>query len=200
MESAREKKRLEIILAAMKVFTEKGIDNTSMEDLARALGTTKSYFYFYFRSKEDLIVSIFQYLKDRALEELEERLRETDDPVRRLEIWIREHFRQVRDNPDFLRFVYSFVFSSMAKRMNIHSSLVRKDRYFNLLNEIIRDGQRRGVFIAEDVGALAYSIRGTIYGAMRYLFEEGKGESEIDEVESAVLNLIMGGVVNRRSG
>ncbi len=194
---SREKRRREIILAAMRVFIEKGIDNTSMEDLARAMGKTKSYFYFYFRSKEDLIISIFQYLKDRALEDLEESLRGVEDPIRRLEIWVREHFRQVRENPDFLRFVYSFVFSSMARRMDLVKNLQRKDRYFNLITHIIRDGQSRGVFITGDVGAISHAIRGTIYGAMRYLFEGDEGHGKFREVEDTVTSLILNGVVKR---
>ncbi len=192
--SNREKRRQEIILSAMKVFIEKGIDNTSMEDLARALGTTKSYFYFYFKSKEDLIISIFQHLKDRALMELEKALKNVDDPVRKLEIWIREHFRQVRENPDFLRFVYNFVFSSMARRIDVVSNLKRRDRYFGLLSDIIREGQERGEFIPGSPEAFSYAIRGTIYGAMRYLFEE-KGEEDFSEVEDTVVNLILNGIL-----
>ncbi len=192
--SNREKRRQEIILSAMKVFIEKGIDNTSMEDLARALGTTKSYFYFYFKSKEDLIISIFQYLKDRALMELEKALENVDDPVRKLEIWIREHFRQVRENPDFLRFVYNFVFSSMARRIDVVSNLKRRDRYFGLLSDIIREGQERGAFIPGSPEAISYAMRGTIYGAMRYLFEE-KGEEDFSEVEDTVVNLILNGIL-----
>lgn len=190
----REKRRQEIILSAMKVFIEKGIDNTSMEDLARALGTTKSYFYFYFKSKEDLIISIFQYLKDRALLELERALKNVDDPAKKLEIWIREHFRQVRENPDFLRFVYNFVFSSMARRIDVVSNLKRRDRYFGLLSDIIREGQTRGEFISGSPEALSYAMRGTIYGAMRYLFEE-KGEEDFSEVEDTVVNLILNGIL-----
>jgi len=37
-------------------------------------------------------------------------------------------------------------------------------------------------------------MRGTIYGAMRYLFEE-KGEEDFSEVEDTVVNLILNGIL-----
>ncbi|NPB04478.1 MAG: TetR/AcrR family transcriptional regulator [Thermotogae bacterium] len=196
MGSQREKRRREIILKAMRVFIEKGIDNTSMEDLAKAIGKTKSYFYFYFRSKEDLIINIFQYLKEEALRQLEDRLEGVESPKERLEIWIREHFRQVKENPDFLRFVYSFVFSSMAKRMNVVEYLKRKDRYFSLLNSIIVQGQEDGVFIGGDVDAISHAIRGAIYGSMRYLFDNPTDfKSKVEAVEEAVVRMLTEGLL-----
>ena len=44
-----------ILLAAVRLFTERGYDATSMEDLARALGITKSAIYHHVSSKEELL-------------------------------------------------------------------------------------------------------------------------------------------------
>ena len=46
---------MESILAAVKLFTERGYDATSMEDLARALGVRKSAIYHHVSSKEELL-------------------------------------------------------------------------------------------------------------------------------------------------
>jgi AcrR family transcriptional regulator len=44
-----------ILLAAVALFTERGYDATSMEDLSRALGVTKSAIYHHVSSKEELL-------------------------------------------------------------------------------------------------------------------------------------------------
>jgi AcrR family transcriptional regulator len=44
-----------ILRAAVTLFTERGYDATSMEDLARALGVTKSAIYHHVSSKEELL-------------------------------------------------------------------------------------------------------------------------------------------------
>ncbi|WP_127587783.1 TetR/AcrR family transcriptional regulator [Paenibacillus koleovorans] len=55
-----EKKR-QIIEAAMKCFAEKGYRGTSIQDIADTMGIGKGSLYFYFRSKEDLLVSICKH-------------------------------------------------------------------------------------------------------------------------------------------
>src|SRR5438552_13832892 len=44
-----------LLAVAVEVFIERGYDGTSMEDLARASGITKSSIYHHVRSKEQLL-------------------------------------------------------------------------------------------------------------------------------------------------
>lgn len=57
-----------VLHAAVGVFIERGYDGTSMEDLARALGTTKSAIYYHVPGKEQLLGRAL----DRALDGLSE--------------------------------------------------------------------------------------------------------------------------------
>jgi len=45
--------------AAHKIFTQKGFDGTSVQDIASEAGTTKSMVNYYFRTKEKLFTEIF---------------------------------------------------------------------------------------------------------------------------------------------
>ncbi|WP_174549585.1 TetR/AcrR family transcriptional regulator [Nocardiopsis trehalosi] len=55
-----------VLRVAVRVFTERGYDGTSMEDLARSLGVTKSAIYHHVSGKSDLL----QRSLDRALDAL----------------------------------------------------------------------------------------------------------------------------------
>ncbi|RZQ61873.1 TetR/AcrR family transcriptional regulator [Amycolatopsis suaedae] len=55
-----------LLLVAVKLFNERGYDGTSMEDLSRKLGITKSAIYHHVRSKEELL----RLAVDRALDGL----------------------------------------------------------------------------------------------------------------------------------
>jgi len=52
------KKRQQIIEAATQVFAQKGIENTSLADVADAAGISKGSLYYYYASKNDLIFDI----------------------------------------------------------------------------------------------------------------------------------------------
>ena len=52
-------KRDAILRAAIDVFAERGFFNAQVADVARAAGVAAGTVYLYFKSKDDLLVSIF---------------------------------------------------------------------------------------------------------------------------------------------
>lgn len=55
-----EKKRCEIMDAALTVFGEKGYSRTNIEDIANLTSMTKGNIYQYFKSKEELFISMIR--------------------------------------------------------------------------------------------------------------------------------------------
>lgn len=51
---------------ARELFTQKGVQRTSLQDIADRLGITKPALYYHFRSREDLVRSILQPLIDEG--------------------------------------------------------------------------------------------------------------------------------------
>lgn len=54
--------RQRIQLVARELFTQRGVQRTSLQDIADRLGITKPALYYHFRSREDLVRSILQPL------------------------------------------------------------------------------------------------------------------------------------------
>lgn len=59
-ERERQARRTEIIEAAEKLFFSKGVQQTSMDEIAREAELSKGTLYLYFQSKEDLQFAIFR--------------------------------------------------------------------------------------------------------------------------------------------
>lgn len=78
-----------LLLVAVKLFNERGYDRTSMEDLSKKLGISKSAIYHHVRSKEELL----KLAVDRALDGLFEvaaKAEALDGPaIERLEMLVR---------------------------------------------------------------------------------------------------------------
>src|SRR5215217_5847278 len=53
-------KRDAILRAAIDVFAERGYFNAQVADVARAAGVAAGTVYLYFKSKDDLLISIFE--------------------------------------------------------------------------------------------------------------------------------------------
>jgi AcrR family transcriptional regulator len=65
----RERRRQQIIVAAKRVFSDKGFSKTTMEDIAREAELSPGTLYLYFKNKDELYASlslrILQYLNIR---------------------------------------------------------------------------------------------------------------------------------------
>src|SRR5467141_5385228 len=77
-------KRDAILRAATDVFADRGFFNAQVADVARAAGVAAGTVYLYFRSKDDLLVSIFEKTMREALAEGRAAAADLDEPRERL--------------------------------------------------------------------------------------------------------------------
>jgi AcrR family transcriptional regulator len=61
-----EETRERILDAALKLFRERGFDETTMRDIAAAAGVATGAAYYYFRSKEELVMAFYVRTADEA--------------------------------------------------------------------------------------------------------------------------------------
>jgi AcrR family transcriptional regulator len=54
--------RVKIRSVALDLFAENGYEKTSLREIAERLGVTKAALYYHFKSKEDIVVSLFDDL------------------------------------------------------------------------------------------------------------------------------------------
>src|SRR2546421_9467693 len=84
-------KRDLILRAATDVFADRGFFNAQVADVARAAGIAAGTVYLYFRSKDDLLVSIFERTMRDGLAEGRTAVAAVRDPVERLRRFARLH-------------------------------------------------------------------------------------------------------------
>lgn len=101
MRERYDRRRAEVVLGAAHVFAERGYDQTSVPDLAEALGLAAGSLYHYFPSKGHLLRAICDQLMDPLLEQAEELLAEPREPAEQLRALVRlwvEHVVAHRDH------------------------------------------------------------------------------------------------------
>jgi TetR/AcrR family fatty acid metabolism transcriptional regulator len=84
-------KRDAILRAAIDVFAERGYFNAQVADVARVAGVAAGTVYLYFRSKDDLLISIFERGMREALTEGRALVAGASDPADRLRRLARLH-------------------------------------------------------------------------------------------------------------
>lgn len=70
-----EKRREQIIEASLELYVEKGIERTTVKDITDAAGITRSLFYHYFASRDE----VTQAILDRYVQSFDEAVRTWDE-------------------------------------------------------------------------------------------------------------------------
>jgi AcrR family transcriptional regulator len=131
---------LESVLAvAVKLFNERGYDGTSMEDLSRRLGITKSAIYHHVASKEELL----RLATSRALDLLSaeaDKLGQVDGPaMTRLEHLVRGSVLVLAGNLPFVTLLLRVRGNTKAER----EALARRREFDHLVAQAAADGDLR---------------------------------------------------------
>jgi TetR/AcrR family transcriptional regulator, fatty acid metabolism regulator protein len=136
-----------LLRAAIDVFAERGFFNAQVADVARAAGVAAGTVYLYFRSKDDLLVSIFDRTMRDCLAHGRAAAAATEDPRKRLRRFAQLHLAHLGRDRN-LAIVFQVELRQSTKFMERFSATLLRD-YLGLIREAIADGQRQGVIRAD---------------------------------------------------
>src|SRR3981081_2229961 len=94
-----DRKRAQVVLEAARVFARRGYDQTSVPELAEALGMAAGALYHYFDRKEDLLIAICDQLMDPLLVEAQALVARAQCPDERLRALLTLWVSHVIENP-----------------------------------------------------------------------------------------------------
>jgi TetR/AcrR family fatty acid metabolism transcriptional regulator len=137
-------KREAILKAATQVFARRGFFQAQVADIARAAGVAAGTVYLYFRSKDDLLVSIFERTMQETLAEGRAALAEAPDPRERLRRIARLHLERMGRDRD-VAVVFQVELRQSTKFMERFSSTYLRD-YLGIIRDTIAEGQAAGAF------------------------------------------------------
>jgi TetR/AcrR family fatty acid metabolism transcriptional regulator len=141
---ARPEKFRAILRAATQVFARSGYFNSKVADIARAAGVADGTVYLYFKSKDDLLSSIFDVAMEDFINRARAELARLDDPREKLRRFAQLHFESLERDRD-AAIVFQIELRHTTKFMELFST-TRLAEYLQIIREILEDGQRQGLF------------------------------------------------------
>lgn len=153
-----------LLQAAANLFYERGYDGTSMDELSRRLGVTKSAIYHHVRGKEELL----RRSVDRALDELfavAQDVERTGGPaVERLERLTRGSVRVLTEQLPFVTVLLRVHGNSRVER----EALARRREFDDLVADFVRQAQADGDIRADLEPTMAARL---LFGMVNSLIE-----------------------------
>ena len=140
-------KREAILRAATQVFARNGYFNSKVADIARVAGVADGTVYLYFKSKEEILHSIFDKSVEAAIAECHQQLADVSDPREKLRRIASLHLERLGADRD-LAIVFQVELRGSTKFMEEFSAAGLAE-YLRLIREAFEEGQRAGLFRAD---------------------------------------------------
>lgn len=159
-----EIRREQILEAATKVFASQGFSDARMDDIVEVAGLSKGAVYWYFKSKEDIILTILERFLGRGLDQLE-RFLETDQSARARLLAIASRFAsEVEDILPIMPIAYEFYALATREEKIRRSFKDYFDKYQDLFETLIRQGIEKQEFKEVDPQMVAIELIGLLEG------------------------------------
>lgn len=187
--------RERLFRAALKLFSEKGFAETTVEDITEAADVGKGTFFNHFPSKDHLLIS-FSDMQLAKLHQAVQNMRDSKEPMpaflRKLSVRMTEEPARA---PDVVRAILLANLSSSSVRSTMKE---KHARALELMTQLIEIGQQRGEF-RRDLPAkdLAQVFRQTVFGTL--LMWSVYGDATLPERINAALNVLWMGLAPRKA-
>lgn len=181
----------EILKAALRLFVEKGYTNTSMDDVAEAVGLTKGGLYHHVEKKEDLLRQIHDQLLTAYMIRVPGAIDGIEDPIEKLTAWVRAHTSIVIDYIHHIKVFYTELDQLSPETLKALDE--RRDNAPRILREILKSGIAAGKIHPDiDPNISSYLILGMINWI--YIWYRPKGSASVAEIIENILLVVRQGL------
>jgi TetR/AcrR family fatty acid metabolism transcriptional regulator len=140
-------KKSRILESAQKVFAERGFYGAKVSDIATEAGVADGTIYLYFKSKDDVLISLFEAQMERVNAELTAATRDVPDAPEKLRRFLRAWATLVATNRHATEAI-TVELRQSAKFMKEYDN-PRFGEFLKLLAGVIDEGQKQGKFRAD---------------------------------------------------
>jgi AcrR family transcriptional regulator len=177
---------------SIRLFEKKGFSETSIQDIVDSLGVTKGTFYYYFSSKEELLMDIHLGYIDDLLAQQERIFKDQSQTCKeKLFEIVFILFSDIKYSGSAAK-----IFFRELKNLNTeHSTLIhfKRDQFRLNIEELIRNGMDQGEF-RQDLNAsiITFGILGITNWSYHWFNPEGKCSDR--EVAEIFIDMILKGI------
>ncbi len=163
---------------ALLLFSKYGLRHLSMDDIAHRLSISKKTIYKHFRSKEDLVITVMDQLKDYVDRMTRQILQSNKNPiVKLLEIYAHRFHLLIQFNPAFILELQKYY----PKPTSLYESMIENLQY-QVMEPLLDEAKEKG-YLDENVDvALACTIHKILFDTLVNHHDTLVGEHTAEKV------------------
>lgn len=193
--AAKSRRRQDIVDAAAGIFSTKGYEATSMQDIAAAVGMLKGSLYYYIETKEDLLLAICLDAHSPPLGAVERVSALAGDPLQRLYALVLEHVAIFAENRTKTA-VFFREFRSLSKESQALIT-AKGDAYTTYVRALLAEGQHDGLIDSSlDPKLASIGVIGLV-NSMLFWYDPA-GPATVDQIAHEFARMAVASVASDR--
>lgn len=191
------KTRDKFIEVARQLFARKGVENTTMNDIASASDKGRRTIYTYFRSKREIFNAVIESETDQLLTRLRLIVARDTSPEEKLLEYVECRFETMKEIVSRNGSLRAGFFRDVRKVDRARKVITRKETA--MLREILQQGVEQGVFDISNLNHCAVIITQAIHGLDVPYIRDTLSDEGIDKemLKKYLSDLILNGIKNR---
>ena len=150
---------------ALKLFVERGFFGTPTSLISKEAGVATGTLFFYFKTKEDLIDTLYLQVKAEAAEAMCRGLADEPDARKKLDRLGRNAVEWGTAEPDKIKFMEQFAHTPFISKSAREEGMSR----FFFLNDLITQGKEEGLICDSDPEILIFMMASAFAGLIAHL-------------------------------
>ena len=159
------KTKRRIFNTAIKMFSKKGYDNTSVEEITAIAGVAKGSLYYHFSKKEDIFDMLLKEGFELLKNNIEIKTKNCTTALEKIKAVILIQIKVIVKYEYFLNVVFSQLWGEEEKNKKCKKAVFQ---YIKIIEEIVNEGIENGEFYDGDVEAIASGIFGVTCSSLTY--------------------------------
>jgi TetR/AcrR family transcriptional regulator, cholesterol catabolism regulator len=180
-----------ILVAAARIFSEKGFDATSMQDIAEAVNLQKASLYHHFSSKQEILISLLDQALDLINSRLEAVLGQDLTPDEKLRQAMVCYLQTIADNQNLSAVLLLELRSLDPDLKARHAS--RREKFEQLWRNLILEGEQAGKFNSMDASLTGRAILGVMNWTVTWYRRDGPRSAS--EIANLFADLLLQGLL-----
>lgn len=151
--------------AALELFSTKGFHGTPTSEIAKTAGVANGTLFHYFKTKEDLINSLYLRLKNEMVKGSIEGIEKIDSLKLKMEFLWSKTIQWGMENPQRIVFIQQYMNSPYISTNTLEEVDKIKEVYFQLIQDGISNGELKDV----SVDLIYIMATQQLFGMIQYL-------------------------------
>jgi AcrR family transcriptional regulator len=188
------KKRQSIINIARKTFIKYGFQRTTIKDITNSIGQSRSTFYYYFNSKEEIFKAVLEVEIEEFKNIILEVVKRQTEPMEKLRTYFQTRIIGLQQMKNIIWMINTESLSNKTSFLGLSKKL--KEVEAECLSGILQLGVINGIFQTNDITMEINAISSTIQSLGRSLNQFSNIKTSQEKLDQ-IQNIIFFGIINQ---